>query len=336
MSLRFVCCHLRSAPYGPYLFKDNPERPPEELATLVDQQGQGNDMQVILDTIVNSPACEPLLPTVLVGDLNIPSHLDWIPPVLTKRGFGRPVLWPVSSRLLQNGFVDAFRAHHRDPILNLGYTWPSKPADQTGFESIDDRIDFIFVRSADTILAAQENHLSAQFGPSALGRHFHEQRAKTAEHFGCAQPHLSTAHQRVAMPTLSSLLAVPNSPSLSSESSSSIFSPSSVPVSRPSSPPIPPTLSLSASVPVRSLSSVGASAIAYDRLDQKVAEDREAAAVTAITASACHVNIDCCDLVTRVTPHTLAATPSPTQWPSDHFLISAQLSLVAGANPLEN
>lgn len=50
---------------------------PQALAASTDQRGQGDDIRGVTSHVLDHVDCDPDLPTVLVGDLNIPSHLDW-------------------------------------------------------------------------------------------------------------------------------------------------------------------------------------------------------------------------------------------------------------------
>jgi exonuclease III len=89
-------------------------------------------------------------PTVLSGDFNSPSPLDWTP-AMTKRWPQAKdrIVWPAQQALLDAGFTDTYRAAHPDPAARAGITWSYgypyphlKPNEQF------DRIDFIMALGA--------------------------------------------------------------------------------------------------------------------------------------------------------------------------------------------
>lgn len=92
--------------------------------------------------------------TILGGDFNEPSHLDWT--VETKDLYdhnGAVVAWDCSSILYQNGFVDAFRERYPSAVTHPGFTFPSDN-EAVAVERLAwapdsderDRIDFIYYR----------------------------------------------------------------------------------------------------------------------------------------------------------------------------------------------
>ena len=96
---------------------------------------------------------EKTVPTIILGDFNEPSCLDWTKK--TKNMFahnGAVVQWPSTKTLIDNGFKDAFREIYPDEVKNPGITWPSSFANtkkKTSWcpESDDrDRVDYIFYR----------------------------------------------------------------------------------------------------------------------------------------------------------------------------------------------
>lgn len=89
---------------------------------------------------------------ILGGDFNEPSHLDW--QENTKKLWdhnGTIVNWDCSILLTQNGFKDAYREIHPNPITHPGFTFPSDNPDVdvkklAWAPDADerDRIDFIY------------------------------------------------------------------------------------------------------------------------------------------------------------------------------------------------
>ena len=89
---------------------------------------------------------------ILAGDLNEPSHLDWVES--TKDMFehnGCIVPWQTSLLLTESGFIDAFRQMYPDPATHPGLTWPVNNegipvSDLAWAAEADerDRIDYIY------------------------------------------------------------------------------------------------------------------------------------------------------------------------------------------------
>lgn len=89
---------------------------------------------------------------ILAGDLNEPSHLDWVES--TKDMFehnGCVVPWQTSLLLTESGFIDAFRQMYPDPATHPGLTWPVNNegipvSDLAWAAEADerDRIDYIY------------------------------------------------------------------------------------------------------------------------------------------------------------------------------------------------
>ncbi|WP_257002205.1 endonuclease/exonuclease/phosphatase family protein [Streptomyces sp. WZ.A104] len=90
--------------------------------------------------------------TLLAGDFNEPSHLDWTR--RTRNLFdhnGTVVKWSTTKAIEKAGFRDSYREIHPDPARSPGFTWPSdnagvEPGQLTWAPKADerDRIDFVF------------------------------------------------------------------------------------------------------------------------------------------------------------------------------------------------
>ncbi len=98
--------------------------------------------------------------TILLGDFNEPSHLDWTERYATEgadRWVANPsgtplrlaVPWPGSRRLEELGLQDSYRAVYPDEVAKPGHTWTPAYADETPGrrpfgEQCLDRIDRIY------------------------------------------------------------------------------------------------------------------------------------------------------------------------------------------------
>jgi endonuclease/exonuclease/phosphatase family metal-dependent hydrolase len=89
-------------------------------------------------------------PTVLSGDFNSPSPLDWTP-AMTKRWpqVKEKIVWPAQQALLDAGFIDTYRTAHPDPAARAGITWSyGYPYPYLKANEQLDRIDFVMALGA--------------------------------------------------------------------------------------------------------------------------------------------------------------------------------------------
>lgn len=85
------------------------------------------------------------IPGFLIGDFNVPSHLDWTAAAMPRRPeIVRPFRWPVSAAFEAAGFRDSYREVHPDSAARPGLTWsPGCPHPRQSPDCVPDRIDFI-------------------------------------------------------------------------------------------------------------------------------------------------------------------------------------------------
>jgi exodeoxyribonuclease-3 len=139
--------HLHHAPYQPYQLAGieyHGGRFIESAAEAIAEatEARGDQVTALLDAIAS---CGWEVPTLVVGDFNEPSCLDWTERARSADVVDVAIDWPSTRRLTQRGFVDAWRSTHPDEVAERGYTWtpltaPDDPADR------HDRIDFVFCR----------------------------------------------------------------------------------------------------------------------------------------------------------------------------------------------
>ncbi len=134
--------HLPSDPYGPEAVRDGAT--PEEVLEL--------------EAEMRLPLLEPFLerlpelaadgiPTVITGDFNSPSHLEWTAEMAEARDQAPyPLAWPVGVAAGEAGFRDSFREAHPDPVQRPGLTWtPGYPHPTLRPGETLDRIDWVLV-----------------------------------------------------------------------------------------------------------------------------------------------------------------------------------------------
>ncbi|MFY7564446.1 HAD-IA family hydrolase [Streptomyces sp. WI04-05B] len=127
--------HLDCAPYGPYEVHFN-GLPADEV--IGKEAGRLERMREILrrtGAASADAASTRVVPVVLVGDFNTPSHLDW-----------PGVEWPVTKAAREAGLRDSYREVHPDPVREPGHTWSPihvEHEDGSGRPEPQDRIDFV-------------------------------------------------------------------------------------------------------------------------------------------------------------------------------------------------
>jgi hypothetical protein len=141
--------HLTSDPYGPYLVRDG--RP---LARVLANERATRLPEIRAALRALAPARRRAIPTLMTGDFNTPSHLDWTPAVDAVRADVRyPVAWPVTLALQRAGFRDTYRTVHPDPVTTPGITWTfGYPFPRLARDEVVDRIDLVQASAGITVL----------------------------------------------------------------------------------------------------------------------------------------------------------------------------------------
>jgi endonuclease/exonuclease/phosphatase family metal-dependent hydrolase len=132
--------HLPSDPYGPYLVRDG-----KSLAQVLRNERTTRMPAVRAALRGVRPALAGGIPTLMTGDFNAPSSLDWTPATVgTRNGLRYPVAWPVTRAVAAAGFQDTYRTVHPDPVANPGITWTfGYPFPRLRRNEVVDRIDFV-------------------------------------------------------------------------------------------------------------------------------------------------------------------------------------------------
>ncbi|MBS2010410.1 MAG: endonuclease/exonuclease/phosphatase family protein [Cyanobacteria bacterium SZAS TMP-1] len=146
--LAFFNRHLFYKPYQPYQllgipYQDSAFIKTEAEAIAESKRARGSDVADALKDI--SSLEKPTTPTILVGDFNEPSHLDWTEAAAKAGRHPVKVSWPSTRAFADVGFRDAYRELYPDEMKYPGFTWTptTKPSDARDHH---DRIDFILYR----------------------------------------------------------------------------------------------------------------------------------------------------------------------------------------------
>jgi hypothetical protein len=124
----------------------------DEDEVLAREQGKLDWLQPHLDAVAGPIGAG--VPTLFVGDLNTPSHLDWTqdavdalgrqPPTLDPPGERSVVQWPVTVAMQDAGFTDTYREANPDPITQPGFTYCVRFFPACGRWDTWDRIDYVY------------------------------------------------------------------------------------------------------------------------------------------------------------------------------------------------
>jgi exonuclease III len=139
--------HLDDEPYQPYQllgieYGPAPFITTEAEAVTFATETRGPAMELLEADLA---AAEGAAAVIVTGDFNEPSVHDWTPEAVAAGQKPVAVKWPTTGRLVADGFIDAYRAIHPDPVAKPAYTWTPR-YDEAATDDHPDRIDFVLVR----------------------------------------------------------------------------------------------------------------------------------------------------------------------------------------------
>lgn len=145
--------HLDDAPYQPYQLRGIAYGDAPFITTAAEAEDwarrtRGGAMDLLFQDMGQAEGAAAVFVT---GDFNEPSALDWTEAAVAAGMQPVAVDWPASRRLLDAGFIDAYRAVHPDPLARPAYTWTSR-GDEADPEDAHDRIDFVLVRGVGLVV----------------------------------------------------------------------------------------------------------------------------------------------------------------------------------------
>ena len=124
--------------YLPDYFQDIKDYSPDSLIAG-EEKTRLKEISSILGSIERMELSTQM-PVIVGGDFNSGSHLDWVESTKHKH-YNKVVKWPVSAKMIDNGFKDSFREVNPNPLKTLEGTWGYLNED-----IISDRIDFIYYK----------------------------------------------------------------------------------------------------------------------------------------------------------------------------------------------
>jgi len=140
--------HHDDEPYQPYQVLGIEYGPAPFVKTAAEAEGFARDTRgPAMDLLMADMTVAGDAVTLVTGDFNEPSHLDWTPEAVAAGQQPLAVMWPTTLRLTEAGFTDAYRAVYPDPVAKPAFTW-TPMGDEADPEDHPDRIDFVFVKGA--------------------------------------------------------------------------------------------------------------------------------------------------------------------------------------------
>lgn len=139
--------HLDDEPYQPYQllgieYGPAPFITTEAEAVTFATETRGPAMDLLTADLAAATGAAVVFVT---GDFNEPSVHDWTEGAVAAGHHPVAVRWPTTGRLMDAGFVDAYRAIFADPVAKPAYTW-TPTYEETAKDDHPDRIDFVLVR----------------------------------------------------------------------------------------------------------------------------------------------------------------------------------------------
>jgi endonuclease/exonuclease/phosphatase family metal-dependent hydrolase len=135
--------------YLPWQLRDEPEISDDDLLAAEDVlSSRLPQARALLADLDARGHLGSEVPVLVGGDWNTPSHLDWTVDTARVYRHRRGARLPVSAAMQDEGFVDAFRVVHPNPVQQPGITWSplfrvTGDGKAQGFE----RIDRLYVRN---------------------------------------------------------------------------------------------------------------------------------------------------------------------------------------------
>jgi PKD repeat protein len=135
--------HLTYTPYGPYTACLDEA----DYNKIYDDEESSGRVAEITDALAAVHAyVQDGTPMFLLGDLNSPSHLDWVDAAADQHCM-YAVEWPVTIKIQEEGLIDSYRQRQTDPVAAPGITWSPIYHNwlyPSGKPEPMDRIDYIF------------------------------------------------------------------------------------------------------------------------------------------------------------------------------------------------
>jgi len=142
-----VSAHYTDEPYQPFQAANisyNDSAPfindPVELANAA-YEARGAAVDSTIAEAVSLRSRSDAIVTLVAGDFNEPSYLDWTPAAAANAFVPYPCVFPNTLNYTRHGFSDAYRHVYPDEVANRGLSWPGYDVD---YQFRYDRIDFIF------------------------------------------------------------------------------------------------------------------------------------------------------------------------------------------------
>jgi exodeoxyribonuclease-3 len=139
--------HLDDSPYQPYQLLDIPYGGAPFIDTEAEAIGfaertRGPAIELLREDLAEADGADA---SFVFGDFNEPSAHDWTQEAAEAGIHPIAVSWPTTRALEDEGFVDAFRAVHPDPVAKPAFTWTPTSKPTVNWDH-HDRIDFVLAR----------------------------------------------------------------------------------------------------------------------------------------------------------------------------------------------
>lgn len=142
--------HLDDSPYQPYQLLDIPYGGAPFIDTEAEairfaERTRGSAIELLREDLAEADEASAAF---VFGDFNEPSGHDWTQEAVEAGNQPTEVNWPTTRALEDQGFIDAFRAAHPDPVARPAFTWTPTSKPTVSWDH-HDRIDFVLARAGD-------------------------------------------------------------------------------------------------------------------------------------------------------------------------------------------
>lgn len=164
----FWSAHPTAYPYGPYevCFKHNDAN---AVLDVENSSGRAREMREIVSALNGAISNADNVPVILTGDMNAPSHLDWVESTRDTH-CQITIQWPTSVLPIEAGLRDSYREINPDPAAVPGNTWSPIYLTNSDFKNQKeplDRIDFVYYKGLDVL----DSHTVVKGNPTPEPNH---------------------------------------------------------------------------------------------------------------------------------------------------------------------
>lgn len=131
----------------------------EEIVAWDNAGTRDDELKKIMGVLKPFIAETDSIPMIMGGDFNAHSHLDWTEETKDLYNHGGAVVdWTTSKMMEEHHFIDSFRELHPNPAKDVKELGPTWNWGETGWNTRQDRIDYIYYQGKTIKAVNSESH----------------------------------------------------------------------------------------------------------------------------------------------------------------------------------